>query len=355
MLNNGLIVLPDGTLTISSLVKDMDHYFFSNHPEITSVTVSTDNQRFFTSNGVLYSKEDGVLRLLWCPKEIGPSFIVPANVKTIGYAAFERCRFLKTIFFPESVSEIPDDVCEGCDSLEEISVDPKNQYYSSNDGILYSLVEWDGDCEGVYCSEYKRVLLVPQKKAGIITIDKDTQSARGFGKCDLITKIILPSGIESVGDLPSSPVFRSIENSGEYGIHGFPYFTKDDVLYYVELYANPPCPDPFERIILDCVPSGKEGSLTLHDDTNIIGFHAFNKSHLTDVVLPKCLTQIAGQAFVECHMIKSLTLPESIREVGPSAFINCFFDLHFLAPRSKVELDKEAFKGFHGNVFWDNE
>jgi len=63
--------------------------------------------------------------------------ILPETLRVIEGGAFYRCYSLQTIFIPKDVETIASDPFFRSSSLTEITVDPENEYFTSQDGILY--------------------------------------------------------------------------------------------------------------------------------------------------------------------------------------------------------------------------
>ena len=114
-----LVELPDGLRTIGhaafagsaiqeinipSSVVDMSENVFGGCPELKSVSVSTQNQRYYSVDGVLFDDKTRTL-LMYPPSRKGESYEVPEGIKRIAMNAFWGCE-LKTILLPESVTEI---------------------------------------------------------------------------------------------------------------------------------------------------------------------------------------------------------------------------------------------------------
>jgi len=170
------------SIYIPSTVISFDTTFDRNY-SLKEINVSPDNAVYSSADGVLYNKDGSELIYYPMGKE-DESFSVPEGVKTIGFRAFYECSHLKSITFPDTLISIeamafescyelgavtiPDSVerigidvfswcfcltfCEigkglkeidgnpfqGCSSLESITVNPANEYFSSEDNILFS-------------------------------------------------------------------------------------------------------------------------------------------------------------------------------------------------------------------------
>jgi hypothetical protein len=125
---------------------------------ITSITVSPDNPKYSSKDGILFDKEgtmlatfpagrEGAYSIPDCVTEIAnsafsncaklASVTIPDSVTEIGYRAFESCKGLTSVHIPGSVAEIGEGVFGYCERLTSITVAPDNPAYSSKDGILF--------------------------------------------------------------------------------------------------------------------------------------------------------------------------------------------------------------------------
>ncbi len=64
-----------------------------------------------------FETEDGVLKRYNGASAIA---VIPGDVKSIGSKAFEDCRWIREVRFPESVSEIQDNAFSGCSNLQSV-------------------------------------------------------------------------------------------------------------------------------------------------------------------------------------------------------------------------------------------
>jgi hypothetical protein len=66
------------------------------------------------------------------------SLTIPDSVTTIERAAFSNCESLETVNIPSSVKNIEIQAFIYCSSLREFTVDDNNEYYSTQDGVLFN-------------------------------------------------------------------------------------------------------------------------------------------------------------------------------------------------------------------------
>ena len=79
---------------------------FADCNNLTSITVSPDNQTYSSVNGLLYSKDGR--ELLYVPVGITGRLEVPGETETIGRAAMEYAFAIENIYIPNSVKTIKD-------------------------------------------------------------------------------------------------------------------------------------------------------------------------------------------------------------------------------------------------------
>jgi hypothetical protein len=83
-------------------------------------TVDDRNQRYSSSNGVLFNKDK--TRIIQCPGSISGTFTIPNSVSIIGFAAFSGCQNLTSVTLSESTQTIWGEAFLNCINLSEIRV-----------------------------------------------------------------------------------------------------------------------------------------------------------------------------------------------------------------------------------------
>jgi hypothetical protein len=109
------------------------------------------------------------------------------NITSIGNSAFTDCRFLNhhTILTP--VTEVGVAAFEGCTSLTSIYVNTDNQYYASDNGVLYN-------------KQKDTLIVCPGGLTGTFTVPNyvTTIGFDAFGECIHLTSIIIPNTVTSI-------------------------------------------------------------------------------------------------------------------------------------------------------------
>ena len=294
-------------ITIPKSVKTIGNSAFARCESLQSIQVDSENPCFSSEDGVLFSKNKDILYCYLSAKKnefyqvpdsvtlIGDqafdgcenltSITIPGSVTSIGYyafngcenlssitihsgvisissSAFDFCTSLTNIFIPDSVTSIGPSHFVGC---KNIQVDPKNQYFSSEDGVLFSknkdiLYWYPGGREG---TSYQ----IPDGVASI--------GDSAFSWCKNLTSITIPDSVTLIDD----ESFCGCENLT---------------------------------------------SITIPNGVASIGSRAFGECvSLTSIVIPDSVAIIDNSAFSWCTNLASITIPTSVTSIGTSAFAGC--------------------------------
>ncbi|HEV2691577.1 MAG TPA: leucine-rich repeat domain-containing protein, partial [Verrucomicrobiae bacterium] len=115
--------------------------------------------------------------------------VIGTNVTSIGQKAFSFCGALGTVAIPAGVTNIGDGALTGCRSLTNISVDPKNLYYSSFNGFLFD-------------KHFTRLIQAPGGYAGNYTVPNSVTNIgdEAFENCSNLRDVTLGANISSIGN-----------------------------------------------------------------------------------------------------------------------------------------------------------
>ena len=309
-----------GSYTIPNSITGIDAYALRGRGGITSVAIPNS----VTSIG------DG--SFLDCSSLA--SINIPASVTIIGESAFYGCTVLASItlneglvrigdkaFFdcavtsiniPASVSQIGSGAFTASDKenyywgsgnfsgnsrLSSITVDQRNQNFTSVDGVLFN-------------KAITELIHFPQGKGGAYSIPNTVNKIEdyAFSYRNGLTSVTIPASVASIGtdaffgcsSLTSISVDQNNPN----------YSSADGVLF--NKAGNE----------LIRFPRGKTGSYAIPNTVTIIVKNAFARaSGLTSVTIPSSVTIIGDTAFAATGL-KTLTLPNSITSIGEGAFTN---------------------------------
>ena len=193
------------------------------------------------------------------------SVTIPDSVTSIGGCAFSCCSSLTSITISNSVTSIGSCAFGECRSLTSINVASDNNYYSSNNGILFN-------------KKKTELIRFPSRKSQTsYTIPNSVTSigSEAFYGCTGLTSITIPNSVTSIGDLA----------------------------FY------------------DCTGLT---SITIPNSVTSIGYWTFDGcSSLTSITIPDGVTSIGDMDFGGCSGLTSITIPNSVTSIGDSAFYGC--------------------------------
>ena len=137
------------TLDIQSGVTHIGNYAFHNCTGFTGTLTIPDGVISIGTNSFLSCTGFTALTLPNSLNTIGVAafnacrgltgtLTIPNPVETIGYNAFLNCTALTSVIIPASVKTIGSTVFLNCTALTAITVDPGNQNYSSDNGVLFN-------------------------------------------------------------------------------------------------------------------------------------------------------------------------------------------------------------------------
>lgn len=257
-INNGVEKIDGGAfngtaikeIEIPASVLTIDDSAFSNCGKIQTINVAIDNQNYSSQNDSLYNKDKTkIIRYPSGKKDT--EFEVPSTVKEIGNSCFSSCGNLVKIQITSNVEKLATSLFVNQGNLTEINVVSENQYYSSEDGVLFNkdkteFIEWP---QGKSLEEYT----VP---GTVKTIKEKSFYASN------IKSIIIPPSVEKM----ESYAFQSTRAT---------------------------------KIV--CQEQDGKG-------VKEIGYRCFYLSYLNEISLPSTLEKLDGEAFRASSNLKKITI-----------------------------------------------
>lgn len=214
------------------------------------------------------------------------SITIPSKLRVMARHTFDGCVSLKQIHLPASLEEIEYRLFADCANLERITVDVSNTKFKSDGNCLLSK-------DGKTLYEGSNASVIPD---GVEIINGNAFAGRkglkdlilpeslkiiegsAFYGCDGLTEVVLPANLERL----DSHAFRDCANL-EFNVQGN--------VNYLGSADNP-------HFALISATTNQDTSYEIHQDTKIIGGHAFDG----------------------CYKFQNTTLPDGVIFIGSFAF-----------------------------------
>ena len=173
------------------------------------------------------------------------------------------------------------------ETVHTIEVSEENQYYSSENGVLYD--------------KNKTTLIVcPNGKEGVVEIPEGVTSIceNAFLECSKISSVIIPSTVTNIGEWAFSDCYNLNSIKIPEGVTSIEQNTFNN-----------------------CV---KLAGVLIPDSVMSIGDYAFSGcANLRSVTIPKAVTSIGRVAFQGCKTIQTIVIPDGVTRIEDYTFNDC--------------------------------
>lgn len=277
-------------------------YYYYIEDGLAVMTNRNMSETGSTNGGGSY---DGIVRI---PETIDYNGKIIPVVGIQDYA-FYNCPELTKVIIPGSIATIGQHVFSRSSNLDVIEVEDDNNYFYSEDGVLFSK-----------SNELVAVPLGKTFESGQYTIPTTVTKIGDFAfdGCTNITKIVLPASLEAIGHYAFSECSKMETiniptNISSIGSYAFYYCTKLAIDFVLPKSVN----EVPQGIFYNCK---KLKSAKLHNSTSSIGTSAFyNCTSLTSITLPQSIKSINPKAFYGAGL-KSVEIPGNVGIISNSAF-----------------------------------
>ena len=269
----------------------------------------------FEANGIYYnilSVQDKTVEVVGSYNSDLGDVVIPEQVQyneelyrvtSIGNGAFSGCSSLASVTIPESVTSIGYSAFEDCSSLTSVNISDLSAWCRIDFGVY-----------GANPLDYAHNLYLNGVLVTDLVIPKDISEIKSdaFSGGSCITSVIIPNSVTSIGvcafrscsRLESVTIPESVTSIGYLAFSGCSGLTSVNIsdlsawcrIDFGDYYATP-----------------------------LIYAHNLylNGALVTDLVIPKDISEIKSDAFSGGSCITSVTIPESVTSIGSSAFSGC--------------------------------
>ena len=263
--------------------------------EEESVEVQTTEDGFVyieTDDGVLITKYTGTVADLVIPDSINNK-----PVTSLSTAVFKSSN-IKSIVWPESITEIPSNAFYGCNNLKSVTI--PETVTSIGEGAFYN------------CSSLQEIVI----PSGVVSIGKSA-----FSYCSSLKSIDIPATVTSIGDNAFYYCSALTEISVPSGVTSINNYT----FYKCSKLQSVTLPENLESIgtnaFYDC---DSLKSIELPDNLEDIGRYAFYSCNsLESISIPSGVTELYYDTFAYCKSLKEVVIPDTVESVGDSVFYEC--------------------------------
>ena len=370
-------------VTVGKSVTGITASIFTDMTSLEKIEIEEDNSEIFSVDGVLYEKEGGVpSTLIYIPPGV-ITCDVPETVTKVAGNAGANAIGLKEIILKQAVAEIGEKAFSGCKNLESITIlNPSCKIFDAKETIYdgAKILGHAGSTAVVYAKKYSRELGVPdelgREMGDHITwnYDADTKTLTISGNGKMVDfadvdsapwkadesivsqckKVVVEDGITSIGvNAFSFMNFREIVlGKGVCEIGKMAFTTPNAALQSIVVSKENKAYQSDGRVLSTkdgktfvCYATGNEleeitvsdgieqilpyafcgaqylKKINLPDSLKTIGTMAFSLTGLTEVTIPKNVTELGDRAFGGCGKLQEITFLSNVDEIGEDVFV----------------------------------
>ena len=273
-------------ITMSQTIKCHKYLRYINNGEYANLIDDEGLTDFKVPDGVNYIKPEAFVNC----KNLQNVFI-PEGVTAVGGGAFKGCTSLRSVEIPSTVVDIFSKAFDECPSIINIIVNPYNNTYKDEDGVLYTK-------QGTKLIKYPSGR---QIKAFDIPEGVTEICDGAFYGAEYLRDITIPNSIQNIGV------------GAFYGCTSLMCKIKDG-LKYLGNESN-------EYIYLIGAKSTNIKKAVIEESCRFIESGAFrNCRDLSYVVLPQQLKTLRYNTFYNCNSLRAIVIPAEVESIEVATF-----------------------------------
>ena len=263
---------------------------------------------------------------------------------------------MRTVFIPDSYTNIANEAFSGCDALEEVTAEGPldqlgdNAFYGCSaleralfeDGVKRVGNGVFGNCtaltevrlgEGTEILSGELCVRCPSLKE-IVLPDSVTQFWKCLAReCESLERISIGSGLKSISGIDGMPLASDC-----------PAFSRVEVDPENPLFSGEGnCLVRKEDGLL--IAGGKDSVIPADGSVREIGYGAFSGTAIARAEIPAGVVRIGDNAFLNCTALAKVSFPAGLTEIGGYAFAGCGLLAEIALPEGLSEIGDYAFWG----------
>ena len=303
-------------LSIPASVTGMDCEFF-NCSSMTAINVAGGNTVYSSEDGVLFSADKTTL--INHPDGKSGDYTIPAGVTRIDDSAFNDCRLIPNLTIPASVSSIGSRAFAYCLGLENVRVDSGSEYYSAENGVLFS-------------KDKTTLVLYPAAKQGMYIIPGGVERIRqyAFHCCSDLTGLVMPYSVLGIGE------YAFVECNRMATVYYSGSEQDWDRISIAETGNR--CLNAAEKRFNSGACGAKGANVLYTIDQGVLNIYGsgatadwsdsqppwrWNANEITKTVIGDGVRTIGVRAFWYATEMTETEIPASVKSIGENAFMGC--------------------------------
>ena len=249
--------------------------------------------------------------------------VIPANITSIGYQAFDSCDGLTEITIPDTVKSIGSEAFNNCKNLKKVTI---------NSGV-----------ESIEKTAFSGCPITDLDNYSGLSFNVAYTSAMYKGESNPVIEdfytIIDNNAFQGRKELQSITIPDNIEMIGGYAFEGCSNLSTVNFGPGSKLTSI--SPNAFQN----CTALT---SITLPNSVTTIYAAAFSSSGLTSISIPDSVLYIANETFKGCTNLSSVSIGTGVKTIGNSAFDGCTSLTSVEIPDNVTDIYDSVFEGCSG-------